>query len=57
MTGLLVACAIAHFAPTPRPSAPHFEQAMFVALPTGGLVLGFFLAWLATPIKSKDANL
>ncbi len=52
--GLLTAVAIAHFAPTPPTEHPRFEQAMFIVLPLGGAVIGWFIAYLATPFDNKE---
>ena len=52
--GLLTAIAIAHFAPTRPTEQPRFEQTMFIVLPLGGVVIGWFIAYLATPFACKE---
>lgn len=54
--GLLAAFGIAIFAPTPPSQRPDFERSMFVILPFAGIVVGWFIAYLAAPFDNKGSN-
>ena len=53
MIGLLAAFGIAIFAPTPPTQRPDFERTMFVVLPLCGAALGWFIGFLATPVRGE----
>lgn len=54
LIGLLAAWGIGICAPTTAGQRPDFERVMFILLPTGGAVLGWFLGYLATPFRSEQ---
>lgn len=51
--GLLAAWGIGICAPTPGNSRPDFERAMFILLPVGGAVAGWFVGYFAMPFPTE----
>ena len=48
-----MACGICHFAPTETGFDREFERFILISMPTAGLFIGWFIAYLATPIKMR----